>query len=95
MGGLLIRDISDAKRNIAVRAERRGGSLSDEARRLVQKGMIAEGSVANDDDLTAWDSLRSILGPDNDDEAEVFAKIMEEIEADRKRNFGRPIEDFE
>lgn len=88
MGDLLARDISDAlKRNM--RAERSGGSLSDEAKRLMQKAMIAEESVANDDDLTAWDSLRSILGPENDDEAEAFAKIMDEIEADRKRDFGR------
>lgn len=61
MGDLRMRDISDAMRqNIAVRAERRGRSLSDEANRLVQKGMIAEEPVANDDDLTAWDSLRSV-----------------------------------
>lgn len=96
MGDLLIRDTCDAmKRNIAVRAERRGGSLSDEAKRLVQKGMIADETVADGDDLTGWDSLRSILGPENDDEAEEFATIMEEIEADRKRDFCRPIEDFE
>jgi plasmid stability protein len=81
MGDLLIGDISDAiKRNIAVGAERRDGSLSDEAKRLMPKGMIAEESVANDYDLTAWDSLRSILGPENDDEAEDFAKIIDEIE---------------
>ncbi|MBB4230479.1 plasmid stabilization protein [Rhizobium mongolense] len=96
MGDLRMRDISDAmKRNISVRAEQWGCSLSDEAKRLVQEGMIAEEPVANDDDLTAWDSLRSILGPENDDEAEAFAKIMDEIEADRKRDFGRPIEDLE
>jgi plasmid stability protein len=96
VGDLLIRDISDAmKRKLAERAEKSGRSLSDEAKRLMQKGMTTEDAGANDNSPSAWDSLRSILGPESDDEGDAFAKIMDEIEAERKRDFGRSVEDFE
>jgi hypothetical protein len=61
----------------------------------MQKGMTTEDAGANDNSPSAWDSLRSILGPESDDEGDAFAKIMDEIEAERKRDFGRSVEDFE
>jgi plasmid stability protein len=99
VGDLLIRDISEAlKRNIAERAEREGHSLSEEAKLLMQKGLAASEPVVGVQTLNAWDSLRAVLGPKTDEEArdgEDFARILEEIEAERKRDFGRPVEGFE
>ena len=99
MGDLLIRDISEAlKRDIAERAERQGHSLSEEAKLLMRKGLAVSEPVGDVQKLNAWDSLRAVLGPKTDEEAreaEEFARILEEIEAERKRDFGRPFEDFE
>jgi plasmid stability protein len=96
MGDLLIRDISNAmKRGIADRAERNGRSLSEEAKRLIERGMTADAGAAGGDSPSAWDSLRDILAPLDADEAAQFAKIMDDIEAERKTDFGRPIEGFE
>jgi plasmid stability protein len=98
MGDLLIRNISDAmKRDIALRAEKNGNSLSDEAKSLLQKA-IFDTPGADPPARSAWDAMREILAPKNEAEAreaEEYAKIMDEIEAERKKNFGRPFEGLE
>jgi plasmid stability protein len=85
MGDLLIRNISDAlKRDISVRAEK-------------QKAVV-DASGAEAPTKSAWEAMREILAPKNEAEAreaEEYAKIMDEIEAERKRNFGRPSEELE
>lgn len=95
MGDLLIRNISDAmKRDIALRAERNGHSLSDEAKNLLQKAMV-DASGADTPSRSALDGFREIFSPLTDDEREEFAKIMDDIEAERKKDFGRPLEGFD
>jgi plasmid stability protein len=98
MGDLLIRNISDAlKRDISVRAEKNGNSLSDEAKSLLQKAVV-DASGAEAPTKSAWEAMREILAPKNEAEAreaEEYAKIMDKIEAERKRNFGRPSEELE
>jgi plasmid stability protein len=95
MGDLLIRDISDAmKRDIALRAEKNGNSLSDEAKNLLQKAMV---DISDNDApaRSALDGFREIFSPLTENEQEEFAGIMDEIEAERKRDFGRPLEGFD
>ncbi len=95
MGDLLIRNISDAmKRDIALRAEKNGNSLSDEAKNLLQKA-IFDTPGADAPARSALDGFREIFSPLTDDEREEFAKIMDDIEAERKKDFGRPLEGFD
>jgi antitoxin FitA len=95
MGDLLIRNIPDAmKRDIAARAERNGNSLSDEAKSLLQKAMV-ETPGAQAPARSALDGFREIVAPLTDEEREEFAKIMDDIEAERKKDFGRPLEGFD
>ncbi|PSJ57857.1 plasmid stabilization protein [Pseudaminobacter soli (ex Li et al. 2025)] len=95
MGDMLIRGIPEPlKREIARAAQEDGKSLSAKAIELLHKGMVAEEDVKPGSGQSAWDALRSVFVAEGavDDE---FSKIMEEIEAERKRDFGRPVEDFE
>ncbi len=93
MSDLLIRDISEPmKQDIARRARQAGRSLSEEAKELLQKALIAEKAETETPRLSAW---RPILYDGNDTAAAEYALIMEEIEAERKKDFGRPVEDFE
>ncbi|MBZ9795402.1 plasmid stabilization protein [Mesorhizobium sp. ES1-4] len=95
MGDILVRDIPEPlKREIEQAARKTGQSLSGKAIDLLRKGMVAEKEAKPGPGLSAWDNIRSALAAENavDDE---FAEIMDEIEAERKRDFGRPIEDFE
>ncbi|WP_111561596.1 FitA-like ribbon-helix-helix domain-containing protein [Rhizobium sp.] len=95
MGDLLIRNISDAlKRDISARAEKNGNSLSDEAKNLLQKAII-DVPGADTPTRSALDVFREIFSPLTDDEREEFAKIMDDIEAERKKDFGRPLEGFD
>jgi antitoxin FitA len=98
MADLLIHDIPEAMNSdIAARAERNGTSVSDEAKELLQKAM-ADMSGAEMPERSAWESMREIFAPKNEAEAreaEEYAKIMDEIEAERKKDFGPPPEDFE
>ena len=95
MGDLLIRNISDAlKRDIAAAADRAGRSLSDEAKDLLRKGLIAEKGIKPVKEQSAYDVLRAAFGADEglgDD----FAAILDEVEAERKKDFGRPPVEFE
>jgi antitoxin FitA len=96
MGDMLIRNIPEAlKRQIELAARRDGQSLSAKTIDLLRKSMIAEQETEEKPFVSAWEVLRPILYHGNDEEAEEFVKIMEEIEAERKRDFGRPLPDFE
>ena len=94
MGDLLIRNISDAlKRDIAAAADRTGRSLSDEAKQLLRRGLIAESDIKPVEE-SAYDVLRAAFGADEglgDD----FAAILDEVEAERKKDFGRPAQELE
>lgn len=96
MGDLLIRNIPEGlKREIELMAKRDGQSLSVKSIDLLRKSTLAEKDAANKPFESAWDVLRPILYDGNAEEAEKFVKIMEEIEAERKRDFGRPLPDLE
>jgi plasmid stability protein len=94
MTDLLIRDIpADMKKKIAASAKSAGRSLSDEAKRLILAGLRHEAAKAGAPKDPAK-ALRAIFHGENEDDEE-FARIMDEIEAERKRDFGRPPPDFE
>jgi hypothetical protein len=90
---MLIRGIPEGlKREIEEFARRDGESPSTKSIDLLRKSVDAEREVHAKPFVSAWDVLRPILYDGNDEEAEEFAKIMEEVEAERKRDFGRPID---
>ena len=92
MGDMLIRNIPDPlKREIAQAAETRRQSLSGKAIDLLRKGLIAERDETPASKKTAWESLRSAFEEFGPLDGE-YAKIMDEIEAERKRDFGRPVD---
>jgi plasmid stability protein len=92
MGDLLIRDIPEAlKQKIEKVARRDGQSLSAKTIDLLRTSLLAEQENGKKPFVSAWDVLRPIMYDGNDEEAEAFAKIMEEVEAERKRDFGRPL----
>ncbi|WP_049730673.1 FitA-like ribbon-helix-helix domain-containing protein [Rhizobium ecuadorense] len=94
MGDFLIRNISEAmKRDIAESAQRSGNSLSDEAKELLREALQRK-TGAKPEAVSAYAAIRAAFEREDavDDE---FAAIMEEIEAARKKDFGRPFEDFE
>ena len=94
MGDLLIRNISDAlKRDIAAAADRAGRSLSDEAKELLRKGLIADSDIKPAEG-SAYEVLRAAFGAD-EGSGDEFAAILDEVEAERKRDFGRPALEFE
>ncbi len=91
MGDLLIRNIPEAvKRAIAEAAKARGQSLSDKAVDLLQKGLLAERSDDSAPKGSAWETLRAVFESEGAIGDE-FAEVMEEIEAQRKHDFGRPV----
>lgn len=96
MGDMLIRNIPDAlKRDLERAAKRDGRSLSAKSIDLLRKSLAAEDAEGRKPFVSAWDVLRPALyQPGNDAEAEDFVKIMEEVEAERKRDFGRPPHDL-
>ena len=95
MGDMLIRNVSDAmKRDIAARADRNGRSLSDETKALLQKAMLSDEAEASSQ-RSALDAMHEVLLPFSDEERDAFSQMMDEVEAERKRDFGRPLEGFE
>lgn len=94
MGDLLIRNVPEhLKKQLELAARREGTSLSAKSIDLLRRSLAEEVASAAVPPLSAWDVLRPIMYVEGlDTEAEEFAKIMEEIEAERKRDFGRPID---
>ena len=91
MSDLLVRDMPEPlKREIAQAAKARGQSLSAKAIDLMRKGLIAEREAAPMPGNSAWEALRSIFEETGGADGE-FAKVMDEIEAEGKRDFGRPV----
>lgn len=90
MGDLLVRNIPDAmKHDIAAAAKRAGVSLSDKAKDLLRQGLRQEQADTPSPPRSAWEALRHVvLSSQPDDE---FAEIMRDIEAERKKDAGRPI----
>lgn len=92
MGDILIRNIPDSlKREIAQAAELRSQSLSEKAIDLLRKGLVAERETKLPPGQSAWEMIRSIFDQDGPPTGE-FSAIMDEIEAERKQEFGRPME---
>ena len=90
MGDFLIRNISEAmKRDIAESAQRSGNSLSDEAKELLREALKRK-TEAKPETMSAYEAIRAAFVSENE-----FTAIMDEIEAARKKDFGRPFEDFE
>ena len=91
MGDLLIRNIPEAvEQEIAEAAKARGQSLSDKAVDLLQRGLEAERGSDAPSNGSVWESLRAIFGDEGGDGE--FAKVMAEVEALRKRDFGRTVD---
>ncbi len=91
MGDLLVRNIPDAmKHELAAAAERAGVSLSDKAKDLLRQGLRQEQADLRSRARSGWEALRKIAMSGEPDDA--FAEIMRGIEADRKKDTGRPVE---
>ncbi|WP_292550016.1 plasmid stabilization protein [Mesorhizobium sp.] len=89
MGDMLIRNIPEPlKREIEQAARKDGLSLSGKAIDLLSKAMVAEQEPRLEPALSAWDAIRATFAAENAIGDE-FAKVMSEIEAERKRDFGR------
>lgn len=97
MGDMLLRGVPDAiKAELTEFAKQDGQSLSQKAIDVLRKGIAAEKVDRAKPKKSAWDALRSAaLAAGAIDEDGEFSNIMEEIEAERKRDFGRPLPDFE
>lgn len=95
MGDMLIRDVPDAmKSDIAARAERNGTSLSDEAKDLLQHALADKNIPPETSGMSAYEAIRSAFERAGaiDDE---FSAVMDEVEAQRKIIYWRPMEDLE
>lgn len=93
MGDLLVNDVPDAlRRSLEKRAGEAGHSISDEVKAILEREVVTTPSMTTRSGL---DTLRSIMLNVDADEAEAFSQIMNEIEAERKKDFGRPFEDYE
>jgi plasmid stability protein len=89
MSDMLIRNIPELlKREIEQAARKSGQSLSGKAIALLREGMVAERQARLEPGLSAWDAIRATFAAENAIGDE-FAKTMNEIEAERKRDFGR------
>ncbi|WP_287319021.1 plasmid stabilization protein [Mesorhizobium sp.] len=89
MSDMLIRNIPEPlKREIEQAARKSGQSLSGKAIALLREGMVAERQARLEPGLSAWDAIRATFAAENA-VGDEFAKVMNEIEAERKRDFGR------
>ncbi|CAN7551637.1 MULTISPECIES: FitA-like ribbon-helix-helix domain-containing protein [unclassified Rhizobium] len=91
MGDLLIRNVpEDLKRGLGQIASSTGRSMSDAAREMLRRGILEHQTQENE--LAAgnpYEQLRALFAP-FDEESDQFSEIMDEIEQQRKKDFGRP-----
>jgi plasmid stability protein len=93
LADLLVQDIPDEMtQGLAARADKAGHSVSDEVKAIIEREL---GENSGNHEASALEMLRSIMVADSEEEAAEYIKIMDEIEAERKRDFGRPVEDLE
>lgn len=95
MGDLLIRNIPDAlKAELEQRARQSGRSLSEEAKVQIRRSLTSVEPEQPRQFANAYQALRSAFeeaGPLDDE----YSRIMDEIEAQRKKDFGRPMPEYE
>jgi plasmid stability protein len=91
MGDLLIRDVPEHLRAELTDAARRSGrSLSDEAKRMLSKAVSQEKMHPAPSGKSLLEAIQAAFAGIPDGEREEFAKIMDDVEAERKKDFGRP-----
>lgn len=91
MGDLLIRDIpDDMKRDLSEIAKLAGRSMSEEAKAMLRREIASRKALETPQPgKNALEELRNLFAPTSEED-EQFSKIMNEIEAERKTDFGRP-----
>ncbi|MDB5522574.1 MAG: plasmid stabilization protein [Rhizobium sp.] len=91
MGDLLIRDVPDElKRDLSAIAKVAGRSMSDEAKAMLLREVAARRAAKPvQPSKSAYEELRGLLAP-LPEEGDEFSRIMDEIEAQRKKDFWRP-----
>ena len=86
MGDLLIRNVpEDLKKDLTEAARIAGRSLSDEAKRRLRQP-VPEGAPLPTTGAELLKSIQDFFSDVPDEEREEFAKIMDEIEEQRKRD---------
>jgi plasmid stability protein len=96
MADLLVRNVSEElQESLAARADRAGHSVSDEIKSILLNELSGPVTVPRLEGMSAWEAMRSIMKADSEEDAAEYIRIMDEIEAERKRDFGRPVEDLE
>jgi plasmid stability protein len=96
MGDLLIRNIPDAiRQSLAERAERSGRSVSEDVTAILGDALQSSALKSESGTPSTLDALREIMMPESEEQAALYAEVMDEIELQRKSDFGRPIEDGE
>lgn len=90
---MLLRGVPDAvKAELAEFAKADGKSLSQTTIDILRKGVAIERRHRRTSQpKDAWEMLRSVFEEDGPSDGE-FARIMDEVEAERKRDFGRPFD---
>jgi antitoxin FitA len=95
MGDMLIRGIPEAlKHDIQQAAQKDGQSLSAKAIELLQRAVVVEKHEPKGSRDNAWEELRSVF-EDTGIVGDEYVAVMNEVEAERKRDFGRPPPDLE
>lgn len=95
MGDMLLRGVPDALKTELVRfAKEDGTSLSEKTIQILRKGLVVEKTDRSQPKENAWEMLRSAFEEADATDGE-FSKIMDEIEAERKKDFGKQPLDFE
>jgi antitoxin FitA len=89
MGDLLIRNVPDAlKLQLETSARNSRKSLSAKAIDLFRTGLAAEGREDQVGSKSGWDLLRPLFEDDGGADGK-YSDVLDEIELQRKREFGR------
>ena len=96
MTDLLVRDVPESlKESLIARADEAGRSVSDEVKAILQREFPAAETTHAREELSAWEALKGVLSSLTPEERDEFSSIMDEVEAERKKDFGRPFEDHD